>query len=107
MITKLSNVFGKEVYSLSGTRVGRVTDVAIEVDTRRVSDILISNLDQEFKKRHGLEGRKGVIYSYKGIRSVHDIVLISDIKTPKIQESEEQPPVAEANVDDVPTVITE
>lgn len=80
MITKLSKVFGKEIYTSSGARVGRIADVAIDVDTRRVSDIFISNLDQTFQKKHSLEGKSGVIFSYSGIKNVQDIVIISEIK---------------------------
>jgi sporulation protein YlmC with PRC-barrel domain len=87
MITKLSKMFGKEIYTGSGAKVGRVADVAIDVDTRRVSDIFISNLDQTFQKKHELEGKSGVIFSYGGIKNVQDIVIISEIK-PRIKETE-------------------
>lgn len=80
MITKLTKVFGKEVYTLSGSRVGRVEDVTIDVDTRKLSEVLISNLDPAFQKRYELEDAKGVILPYSGIRAVHDIVLVNNIK---------------------------
>ncbi|GBE17925.1 PRC-barrel domain protein [archaeon BMS3Abin16] len=86
MITKLSKVFGKEVYTTSGARVGRVVDVNIDVNTRSVSDIFISNLDSAFQKKQGIEDKKGIIYSYSGIRNIQDIVLVSDMK-PLISES--------------------
>jgi sporulation protein YlmC with PRC-barrel domain len=90
MITKLSKVFGKEVYTNSGAKVGRVADVAIDVDTRSVSDLFITNLDSAFQKKHALEDRKGILFSYSGIRNIEDIVLVSDMK-PRLQESEEAP----------------
>jgi sporulation protein YlmC with PRC-barrel domain len=90
MITKLSNVFGKEVYTNSGARVGRVADVAIDVDTRSVSDLFITNLDSAFQKKHGLEETKGILFSYSGIRNIQDIVLVSDMK-PRLQETIEAP----------------
>ncbi len=80
MITRLSKIYGKEVYSISGARIGRIADVAIDVDTRRVSDLFITNLDQAFKKKNDLENKKGVIFSYSGIKNIQDIVLISDIR---------------------------
>jgi len=90
MITKLSKIFGKEVYTLSGARVGRVVDVAIDVESRKVSEIFISNLDQSFQKAHELEGKKGIIYPYTGVRGVGDILLITEPKQ-KPKEKEEEP----------------
>jgi sporulation protein YlmC with PRC-barrel domain len=90
MITKLSKVFGKEVHTTSGARVGRVADVAIDVNTRRVSDVFITNLDQTFQKKYDLEGKKGIIFSYSGIKNIQDIVLVSDMK-PRKKETEEAP----------------
>ncbi len=87
MITKLSRIFGKEVFTIQGSKVGRVVDVAIDVDTRRVSDLFISNLDAGFSKKYDLDGRKGVIFSYSGIKNISDIVLVSDIR-PRVKESE-------------------
>jgi len=89
MITKLSKVFGKEVYTNSGAKVGRVVDVAIDLNTRSVSDIFVSNLDSAFQKKQGIEDKKGIIFSYSGIRNIQDIVLVSDMK-PIISESEEE-----------------
>jgi sporulation protein YlmC with PRC-barrel domain len=94
MITKLSRVFGKEVYTISGSKVGRIVDVAIDVDTRRVSDIFVSNLDQGFQKKYELEGKKGMIISYSGIKNVQDIVLISDVRH-RIKETEPSASISE------------
>lgn len=80
MMAKVSKIFGKEVFTLSGARVGRIADVAIDVNTRSVSDIFISNLDSDFSKKHGTEGNRGIIFTYKGIRSIQDIVVINDVK---------------------------
>lgn len=101
MITKLSKVFGKEVYTSSGAKVGRIADVAIDVDTRSVSDLFITNLDSAFQKKHALEDKKGILFSYSGIRNIEDIVLISDLK-PRHQESEEAPSDAAENPQDIP-----
>ncbi len=101
MITKLSKVFGKEVYTSSGARVGRVADVAIDVDTRSVSDIFITNLDSAFQKKQSVEDKKGILFSYSGIRNIQDIVLISDMK-PRLQESEEAVSDPDENPADVP-----
>ena len=96
MITKLSKVFGKEVYTSSGARVGRVVDVAIDVDTRSVSDLFIANLDSAFQKKYELEDKKGIIFSYSGIRNIEDIVLVSDMR-PHIMDSEEAAPATPEN----------
>ena len=95
MILKLSNLFGKEIFTVSGTKVGRVGDVAIDVETRRISDIFITNLDQEFQKRFGLEGKKGAVYPYNGIKSVQDIIVISDIRHRLTEEEPERERPAE------------
>ncbi|MFV2040696.1 MAG: PRC-barrel domain-containing protein [Candidatus Hydrothermarchaeales archaeon] len=89
MITKLSKVFGKEVYTTSGAKVGRIVDVAIDVNTRSVSDIFISNLDSAFQKKQGIEDKKGIIFSYSGIRNIQDIVLVSDMKSVFTETREE------------------
>jgi sporulation protein YlmC with PRC-barrel domain len=94
MIIKLSKVFGKEVHTISGARAGRVADVAIDVDTRRISDIFITNLSEDFQKKYDLEGKKGIIFSYSGIKNIQDIVLISNFK-PRAREPEEIAPAQE------------
>ncbi len=97
MITKLSKVFGKEVYTTSGAKVGRIVDVAIDVNTRSVSDVFISNLDSAFQKKEGIEDKKGIIFSYSGIRNIQDIVLVSNMKS-MFTESNEGAAAAEEPV---------
>lgn len=94
MITRLSKLFGNEVFTLSGGRMGRVADVAIDVNTRSVSDVYVSNLDHGFQKMHGVEGKKGVMFPYGGVKSIKDIVLVSNMR-PLIPEGEKETAVSE------------
>ncbi len=80
MITKLSKTFGKEVYTASGARVGRVVDMAIDINTKKVSDIFIKNLDEGFQKKYALKDKKGVVISYDGVMAFHDIILVSNLR---------------------------
>jgi sporulation protein YlmC with PRC-barrel domain len=100
MITKLTKLFGKEVYTVSGAKVGMVADVAIDVDTKKLSDLFISNLDPTFQTKYELEDKKGVVLSYNGVRSISDIVLVNTIKH-RLREAEDEPSVLEEPEQDV------
>ncbi len=89
MITRLSKLFGNEVFTLSGGRMGRVADVAIDVNTRSVSEVYVSNLDPGFQKMHGVEGKKGIVFPYASVKSVRDIVLVSNMR-PLMPEAEKE-----------------
>lgn len=88
MITRVSEIFGKEVYTVNGKRVGKVFTLTLNVETKRIAEVYISNLDSKAVKKYNLEGRKGIIIPYRGVRAIDDIVIINEIKPVEIEREE-------------------
>lgn len=91
MLTRISKLLGKEVYALSGKRVGKIATLSLNIETKRLADVFISALDQEAARRYNLEGKKGIIIPYRGIRAIEDVAIISNIRPLEAEpEAEEQ-----------------
>ena len=75
---EITNLVGREVYSKNGVFVGEVEDLRLDLDTEVVNGLALSTLNPTLFE--GAEtGSKGVIVPYRWVRSVGDIVLISDV----------------------------
>ncbi|MFQ5974997.1 MAG: PRC-barrel domain-containing protein [Candidatus Hydrothermarchaeales archaeon] len=80
MVSRLTEVYGKEVYTVEGMHVGSLEDVSVEPESGRLGGLIISNVDRAFQGRLGIEGKKGFILPYSGVKAVGDIVLIGNIR---------------------------
>lgn len=90
MLARVSEILGKEVYTVNGTRIGRVLTLTLNVETKRIAEIYISGLDSKAAKKYNLEGRRGIIVPYRGVRAIDDIVIINEIKPVEIEGEEER-----------------
>lgn len=90
MLTRVSKLVGKDVYGLNGKRIGKIATLSLNIETKRLADVFISALDQEAARRYNLEGKKGIIIPYRGIRAIEDIAIISNIRPLEAEPVEEQ-----------------
>ncbi|MBN2251185.1 MAG: PRC-barrel domain-containing protein [Candidatus Altiarchaeota archaeon] len=98
MSKKVSELYGLDIYSTDGTRIGRVEDVLLNLDEGVVMSLYLQMLNAakldsgELKRIITEEG-----ISYEGITSVGDIVLTKEkafrksvkSRNKKVMESEE------------------
>jgi len=89
MLKRVSEIFGKDVYTVNGKRIGKVLTLTLNIETKRIAEVYISSLNSEAVKKYNLEGRKGIIIPYRGVRAIDDIVIINEIKPVEIEREEE------------------
>ncbi|OFV68641.1 photosystem reaction center subunit H [Methanosarcinales archaeon] len=73
MQIELTNLYGLNVYTDRGVRVGQVNDVAIDVNERKVSGIAVGNVNRDL---FDIGGERGIIIPHRWIVAVGDIVLV-------------------------------
>ncbi|MFQ6136036.1 MAG: PRC-barrel domain-containing protein [Candidatus Hydrothermarchaeales archaeon] len=89
MVARLTEVYGKDVYTVGGMRVGSLEDISIEPESGRLGGLIISDIDRVFWSKISVEGRKGVVIPYSGVKAVGDIVLIGNVRY-EAQAAEEE-----------------
>ncbi|MGM0371420.1 MAG: PRC-barrel domain-containing protein [Halobacteriota archaeon] len=75
---EITNLVGREVYSKNGVFVGEVEDLRLDLDAEVVNGLAVSALNPTLFENQET-GSKGIIVPYRWVRSVGDIVLISDV----------------------------
>lgn len=74
---ELTTLVGREVYSNNGVYVGEVEDLRLDLDAEAVTGLALQNVNQDVFE--GIVGRsQGVLIPYRWVRSVGDIVIITD-----------------------------
>ena len=86
MRAEISSIFGLEVYTDRGKYVGRVDDVVLDVEQRRIRGLALSNIDREFL---GVSSN-GVIVPYRWVVAVGDIVILKHVFRKRRRKEEEQ-----------------
>jgi sporulation protein YlmC with PRC-barrel domain len=78
-IEEITTLIGHKVYSNSGVFVGEVEDLRVDLkDRREITGLALTQLNDElFSDR--VEPGTGVIVPYRWVRSVGDIVLVTDV----------------------------
>ncbi len=89
MLIEITSLFGLNVYTNSGTYVGKISDIVLDTNERKVRGIAISEVNRDLFDVQG----KGVIIPYRWVITAADIVLIRDIfsrfkKKTKVEEQE-------------------
>ena len=75
---EITSLVGREVYSNNGVFVGEVEDVRLDLDRETVTGLAIGQLNDElFGGR--IDARKGVLLPYRWVRSVGDVILVTDV----------------------------
>lgn len=74
---ELTSLIGREVYSNNGVYVGTVEDLRLNLEAEAVTGIALNDVNEEIFD--GVIGRgQGVLVPYRWVRSVGDIVIITD-----------------------------
>ena len=75
---EITALVGREVYSKGGVYVGEVEDVRLDLDTEVVTGLALHQLNGDLFA--GIDdGARGVIIPYRWVRSVGDVILVSDV----------------------------
>lgn len=75
---EISTLVGRQVYSISGTYVGEVEDVRIDLDAETATALAITDSNPAVFGSTSTDAQ-GVMLPYRWIRAVDDIILVNDI----------------------------
>lgn len=84
MEIELSSLYGQDLYTDKGIRVGRIEDVTVDIKEKRISGLAVKNVNPN---AFSVGKRKGVIIPYRWVTAIGDIVLIKHVKR-RVMESE-------------------
>jgi sporulation protein YlmC with PRC-barrel domain len=89
MRTDLTTLFGLNVYTDTGTYVGKVADLVLNVEERNVKGIAITDINKDMFD----VSTKGAIIPYRWVVTTGDIVIIRNVVSrfkPKKEKVEEE-----------------
>mgnify|MGYP000639846405 CR=1 FL=1 len=75
MRVDITSLFGLNIYTETGTYVGKVADLVLDVDERAVKGIAVSSINKDLFDVTS----KGIIIPYRWVITTGDIVLIRNI----------------------------
>lgn len=84
MEIELSSLYGLDLYTDRGIRVGKIEDVTVDIKEKRISGLAVKNVNPN---AFNVGKRKGVIIPYRWVTAIGDIVLIKHVKR-RVMESE-------------------
>ena len=73
MKTQITDLFGMEIYTDKAIRVGNVDDAVLNVDTKKIDFLAVSNLNPEHFQ---LKGFQGIRIPFRIIKAVGDVIII-------------------------------
>ncbi len=76
MQAEVSTMFGLNVYTDRGIYIGKVNDVVLEVNEKKVAGLAVSRLNPEMFDN----SKPGVVIPYRWVTAVGDVVLIRHVK---------------------------
>lgn len=85
---EITALIDHDVYSASGTFIGRVEDLKLDLDAEIVSGLALSEVNRSLFEEYVSEGQ-GVIVPYRWVRSVGDVVIVNDT-IDRLKESSER-----------------
>jgi sporulation protein YlmC with PRC-barrel domain len=78
---ELTSLNGLDVYTTKGKYVGRVDDIVLDPNERKISGIAIGSVNKDLFEVNA----KGVVIPYRWITAVGDIVLMRQIESKKVK----------------------
>jgi sporulation protein YlmC with PRC-barrel domain len=84
MEIELSSLYGQDLYTDRGIRVGKIEDVTVDIKEKRISGLAVKNVNPN---AFSVGKRKGVLIPYRWVTAIGDIVLIKHVKR-RVMESE-------------------
>ena len=86
---EITTLVGREVYSNNGVYVGEVEDLRLDLDSQAITGLALAAVNADLFS--GIVGqRQGVLIPYRWVRSVGDVVLITDTVERLRREDEEE-----------------
>lgn len=85
MRTEITSLFGLSIYTNSGIYVGKLQDLVIDVEERKVTGIAVSDINRELFDLNS----KGVIIPYRWVMTASDIIIIRDVMQRYKKDTEE------------------
>jgi len=86
MKTPVTELFGMKVYTDDAVYVGEIDDVVLNVDTKKVESLAVSNLNGDVGE---LKNHKGIKIPYRVVRAAKDIIIIRHVRGLFANENEE------------------
>ena len=77
MEIELSSLYGMDLYTDKGVFVGKIEDVSIDIREKRISGIVVRNVNPQL---FNIGDKKGVIIPYRWVTAVGNIVLIKHVR---------------------------
>jgi sporulation protein YlmC with PRC-barrel domain len=76
----LADLFGLEVYTVSGVYVGRVEDARVDFGMKKASGLALKDVNPDVvPQNHDLRKNRGILVPYRWIHSSGDVVIVSDV----------------------------
>ncbi|MCX9085199.1 MAG: PRC-barrel domain-containing protein [Candidatus Methanoperedens sp.] len=93
MQAEVSTLFGLNIYTEKGIYIGKVNDVVLEVNDKKVTGLAATKLNSSMFD----SGSKGVVVPFRWVLAIGDVVLIRHVKdqfkkTEEVSEDYEIPP---------------
>lgn len=86
---ELTSLVGREVYTNNGVYVGEVEDLRLDLEGEAVTGLALNEVNNTLFDGV-VNRRQGVLIPYRWVRSIGDIVLISDtVERLETEENEE------------------
>ncbi|USZ72798.1 PRC-barrel domain-containing protein [Natronosalvus halobius] len=85
---EITSLVGREVYSNNGVFVGEVEDLRLNVGGEAVTGLALGGLNYELFGDE-VNTARGVILPYRWVRSVGDIILVTDV-VERVKEPDEE-----------------
>ena len=86
MEIELSSLYGQDIYTDRGVYVGKIEDVNVDINVRRISGLAVTNINPN---AFDVGNKKGVIIPYRWVIAIGDIVLIKHVKRKSRREKSE------------------
>jgi sporulation protein YlmC with PRC-barrel domain len=90
---EITALIDHEVYSASGTLVGQVEDLKLDLDAEAVTGLALGMINDEMFGEYAADER-GIIVPYRWVRAVGDIIIVNDT-IERFNESEEGEEIVE------------
>ncbi len=77
MASRISNIYGMDIYTDGGGFLGRVQDIIVDLEKGEVVRLTMEPLNFLVSKEEAMRILKEKSILYKSVRSVEDVVIVS------------------------------
>jgi len=78
-VEELTTLVGREVYTNNGVFVGEVEDARLDIDAEAVTGLALGEINADLLADQMEPGQRGAIVPYRWVRSVGDVIIVSDV----------------------------